>query len=61
MPTTPGLRPARGIRINLGAARAAAQAERQARAFDIFLRTTDVAKDPDGEHVWLLLRPRSAP
>lgn len=28
------------------------------RARDIFMRTTAVAKDPDGEHLWLLLKPK---
>lgn len=27
------------------------------RARDIFMRTTAVAADPDGEHIWLLLKP----
>jgi hypothetical protein len=58
MPKTPELRAARGIRINKRAAIAAARAEREARAFDIFMRTTAVAADPDGEHLWLLLKPK---
>ena len=28
------------------------------RARDIFMRTIDVAPDPDGEHIWLLLKPK---
>lgn len=31
------------------------------RAFDIFMRIKDVAPDPDGEHLWLLLEPKGAP
>lgn len=30
------------------------------RAFDIFMRIKDVAPDPDGEHIWLLLDPKGA-
>ena len=30
------------------------------RARDIFLRAIDVAADPDGEHIWLLLKPKGA-
>lgn len=28
------------------------------RARDIFMRIRDVAADPDGEHIWLLLKPK---
>lgn len=28
------------------------------RARDIFMRIRDVAKDPDGKHLWLLLEPK---
>jgi len=28
------------------------------QARDIFMRIRDVAPDPDGEHIWLLLEPK---
>ena len=58
MPTTPGVRPERGIRINLRAARLAERRERADRCLDLFLRIRAVEPDPDGEHLLLWLDPK---
>lgn len=60
MPKTPKLRAEHGIAVDIRAARSAARAERQATRSDTFKRIKDVAADPDGEHLWLLLEPKRA-
>lgn len=55
MPRTPARTPSGDIIVNKRAAIAAARATAFDRARDIFMRTTAVAKDPDGQHIWLLL------
>lgn len=40
------------------ATRAKREAER-ARALDIWTRLCGVVRDPDGEHIWLLLEPKA--
>lgn len=58
MPTTPKLRANPGIIVDTRAARDAVRTECNRRAFDIFMRTTAVAADPDGEGIWLLVKPK---
>ena len=58
MPTTPGLRPERGIRIDVRAARLAERRERAERCLDVFLRIRGYAWDDTGEALWLNLAPK---
>ncbi len=56
MSKTPKLRPEHRIDVDIRAART----PRDDRAREIFMRTTSVAADPDGEHIWLLLKPKAS-